>query len=82
MAPKPIRVDEELRLLKFELLDTLLIRTYSSFAKTLDTEDFVSEQVNKKIRKIIFKNFKQSAKRLNKTYKKATKRGIEISSQE
>lgn len=44
---------------------------------TLDTEDFVPENVNKKIRKNIFKQFKKSYKKIKKTYKRVNKFGVE-----
>ena len=75
--PKPINIDDELNLFKFDVLDVLISRTYVSFSKTLDTEDYVSEKVNNKIRKLIFKNFKKSFKKLGKTCKKAKKYGVE-----
>lgn len=75
--PKPVNVEKALNLYKFDLMDMLLNRTYLTFSMTLDTEDFVPENVNKKIRKNIFKQFKKSYKKIKKTYKRVNKYGAE-----
>lgn len=76
--PKPVNVSEELNLVKFDLMDVLLQRTYTTFSLTLNTEDFVPENVNKKIRRNIFKQFKKSYKKIKRTYRLVKRRGVEV----
>lgn len=59
-------------------MDVLLQRTYTTFSLTLNTEDFVPENVNKKIRRNIFKQFKKSYKKIKRTYRLVKRRGVEV----
>ena len=51
---------------KNKLINTCLETYYSTFARTLDTADFVPEKYNKKILAYIFKNMKRQFKRIDK----------------
>ena len=51
---------------KNDLIDTLLVRYYSTFARTLDTSDYVPDKFNDKISKYIFKNMKRKFKEIDK----------------
>lgn len=51
---------------KNKLIDTCLETYYGTFARTLDTADFVPEKYNKKILVYIFKNMKRQFKRIDK----------------
>lgn len=49
---------------KNKLINKTLLQYYSTFGKTLDTSDFVSEKFNKKIQKYIFKNLMKKFKEI------------------
>ena len=51
---------------KNKLIDTCLETYYGTFARTLDTADFVPEKYNKKILAYIFKNMKRQFRRLDR----------------
>lgn len=51
---------------KNKLINTCLETHYGTFARTLDTADFVPEKYNKKILAYIFKNMKRQFRRLDK----------------
>ena len=51
---------------KNKLIDTCLETYYGTFARTLDTVDFVPEKYNKKILAYIFKNMKRQFRRLDR----------------
>lgn len=51
---------------KNKLVNTCLETYYETFARTLDTADFVPEKYNKKILAYIFKNMKRQFRRLDK----------------
>ena len=55
---------------KNDLIDTLLIRYYATFARTLDTSDYVPDKFNCKILKYIFKNMKRKFREIDKFDKK------------
>lgn len=50
---------------KLELTQEWLKQAYPTFAKTLDTADYVPEDYNEKILKMIFKDVKKIRARLN-----------------
>ncbi len=52
-----------------DLIDSLLNRYYCTFELTLDTEEFVPPNFDKKIKKYIFKCFKKDFKKINGEYK-------------
>lgn len=51
---------------KNKLIDTCLETYYATFARTLDTADFVPEKYNKKILAYIFKNMKKQFKKIDR----------------
>ena len=51
---------------KNKLINTCLETYYGTFARTLDTADFVPEKYNKKILAYIFKNMKRQFRRLDR----------------
>ncbi len=51
---------------KNKLIDTCLETYYATFARTLDTADFVPEKYNKKILAYIFKNMKRQFRKIDK----------------
>ena len=51
---------------KNKLINTCLETYYETFARTLDTADFVPEKYNKKILAYIFKNMKRQFRRLDR----------------
>lgn len=58
---------------KNDLIDEVLNRYYNTFSLTLNTYEFVPEEFNYEILKIIFKEMKKSFKRVNKEYRKLHK---------
>lgn len=58
---------------KNDLIDEVLNRYYNTFSLTLNTYEFVPEEFNHEILKIIFKEMKKSFKRVNKEYRKLHK---------
>lgn len=54
---------------KNDLYDKILDRYYTSFRKTLDTEDYVPPKFNDYIIKRYFKNMKKDFKKVDKMYK-------------
>ena len=50
---------------KNDLIDKVLQRYYNTFCLTLDTYEFVPEEFNYEILKIIFKEMKKSFKQVN-----------------
>jgi len=52
-----------------DLIDSLLNRYYCTFELTLDTEEYVPPNFDKKIKKYIFKCFKKDFKKINGEYK-------------
>lgn len=54
---------------KNELINSVLLNYYETFALTLNSEDFVSPKYNKKIEKYIFKNMKKKFSSCNKEYR-------------
>ena len=54
---------------KNDLYDKILDRYYTSFAKTLDTEDYVPPKFKDYIIKRFFKNMKKDFKKVDKMYK-------------
>lgn len=56
--------------LKNELLENVMDNYYQTFAKTLNTCDFVPEEYSKKISKYIFNDMKRSFKQAEKEYKR------------
>lgn len=55
---------------KNKLINSVLTNYYDTFARTLDTSDFVPERYNKKISKYIFKNMKKAFRRIDKEDRK------------
>ena len=55
---------------KNKLINSVLANYYDTFARTLDTSDFVPERYNKKISKYIFKNMKKAFRRIDKEDRK------------
>lgn len=51
---------------KNKLINTCIETYYETFARTLDTADFVPEKYNKKILAYIFKNMKRQFRRLDR----------------
>ena len=51
---------------KNRLINDVLVNYYETFARTLDTADFVPEKFNDKILQYIFKNMKKSFKKIDK----------------
>lgn len=51
---------------KNKLIDTCLETYYATFARTLDTADFVPEKYNKKILAYIFKNMKRQFRKIDR----------------
>lgn len=58
---------------KNELINSVLVNYYETFALTLNSEDFVSPKYNKKIEKYIFKNMKKKFRTCDKEYRKCLK---------
>ncbi|MBQ2718345.1 MAG: hypothetical protein IJF75_07085 [Clostridia bacterium] len=56
--------------LKNELLENVMDNYYQTFAKTLNTCDFVPEKYCNKINKYIFNDMKRSFKQAEKEYKR------------
>ncbi len=56
--------------LKNELLENVMENYYQTFAKTLNTCDFVPEKYCKKISKYIFNDMKRSFKQAEKEYRR------------
>ena len=54
---------------KNDLYDKILDRYYTSFAKTLDTDDYVPTKFNDLIIKRYFKNMKKDFKAVDKMFK-------------
>lgn len=54
---------------KNKLMEQWLDATYSTFAHTLDTADYVPEKFNEKILKVIYKHSKKSFKGVNRAYR-------------
>ncbi len=51
---------------KNKLINECLEKYYETFARTLDTADFVPEEYNAKINEYIFKNMRKSFKKVDK----------------
>ena len=51
---------------KNKLINETLVKYYETFEHTLDTVDFVPQKYNAKICKYIFKNMKQTFKKIDK----------------
>lgn len=59
--------------IKNQLINNVLEKYFETFAKTLDTADYVPTQYGKKIHKYIFKNMKRKFKEVDKQYAKQLK---------
>lgn len=55
--------------IKNQLINSVLEKYFETFAKTLDTADYVPAKYGKKIHAFIFKNMKRKFKEVNKVYK-------------
>lgn len=55
---------------KNKLINECLSKYYETFARTLDTADFVPEKYNDKIVEYIFKNMRKSFKRIDRENRK------------
>ena len=67
---------------KNDLINECLEQYYATFARTLDTADFVPEKYNEKILKYIFKNMKRQFKKIDREdrrYQKAQRETTEQS---
>lgn len=58
---------------KNELIDECLCRYYETFARTLDTADYVPEKYNNKILAYIFKSMKKQFKKIDREDKRYQK---------
>ncbi len=58
---------------KNKLINECLCKYYETFARTLDTADFVPTEYNDKINAYIFKNMKKAFKRVDKEDKRFQK---------
>lgn len=58
---------------KNKLINAVLRNYYNTFSLTLDTNDFVPQNFNKKIHKFIYKNMKKKFKEIDKEDKKFQK---------
>ncbi|WP_251616403.1 hypothetical protein [Pumilibacter muris] len=58
---------------KNKLINECLSKYYETFARTLDTADFVPAEYNDKINAYIFKNMKKAFKRVDKEDKRFQK---------
>ena len=58
---------------KNKLINECLGKYYESFARTLDTADFVPEEYHNKITAYIFKNMKKAFKKVDKEDKRFQK---------
>jgi hypothetical protein len=59
--------------IKNELINAVLEKYFETFAKTLDTCDYVPEKYGNKIHKFIFKNMKQKFREIGREYRKQKK---------
>ena len=59
--------------IKNELINEVLERYFETFAKTLDTVDYVPAKYGKKIHKFIFKNMRKKFREVNHAYRRAKK---------
>ena len=55
---------------KNELIDEVLTRYYQTFSVTLDTADYVPAVYNEKIKRYIFRNLKQTFRKINREDRK------------
>ena len=58
---------------KNKLINECLCKYYETFARTLDTADFVSAEYNDKINAYIFKNMRKAFRRVDKEDKRFQK---------
>ena len=56
--------------IKNELINAVLDKYFETFAKTLDTADYVPDKYGRKIHKYIFKNMKRKFKEVDRVYTK------------
>lgn len=55
---------------KNKLINKCLVKYYETFARTLDTADYVPEKYNKKILAYIFKNMKKQFRKVDREDRK------------
>ena len=60
--------------IKNELINAVLEKYFDTFAKTLDTADYVPAKYGKKIHKYIFKNMKKKFAEIDKQYRNQMKK--------
>jgi len=59
--------------IKNDLINAVLEKYFETFAKTLDTADYVPAKYGKRIHAFIFKNMKRKFREVNRAYKKQKK---------
>jgi len=60
--------------IKNELINAVLENYFDTFAKTLDTADYVPARYGKKIHRYIFRNMRRKFREIDRLYRKTVRR--------